>query len=112
MAWFHKKLEDMEEAINSGDWKKVSEILDEHRKYPDESVMENELNMAADSIKKYFDSLGTIATFLKSSRLEQGQPIKKNGMEWLQIYLGQAKESVVHFEKEIIRLVKEGKLKE
>ncbi len=101
MAWFKKTLEDMKKAIEAKDWDEVDRILQEHH-----SGERNTHSLVSD-MKSYGERLSKIdEAFARAKSDTPGA--SSNMLE----YLTWAMAVVERIEKEIQRLVAEGKFLE
>jgi hypothetical protein len=67
MAWFKKTLEDMKNAVDTGDWEMVRKIYSQHRGdlNVESHLVEQDLSSITGRLNKYGEALDQIGNLLK-----------------------------------------------
>ncbi len=105
MAWFHKSLEDMQKAIESEDWSKVKEILQQHNRGLEKEApnVEHDLSDISHRISQYGEDITLISRMLAS------QMKGNNTKDLMLVKVKSAITQAYFFEKTILHLIKERK---
>ncbi len=105
MAWFHKSLEDMANAIELEDWPRVKEILQQHNRGFEKEApkVEHDLSDISHRISQYGEDITQISRMLAS------QMKGSNTKNLMLVKVKSAITQAYFFEKTIIHLIKERK---
>ena len=105
MAWFHKSLSDMKEAIEREDWAEVKKILQQHNRSLDVKSprVEHDISGIHLNISQYSEDLDQISKMLAS------QKGKDDNKELMLNKVDSAIKHAYFFEQTILHLIKERK---
>ncbi len=112
MAWFHKTLTDMLQAIERQDWQRVKDITDEHLKPLDSRERDEGLTRAAILIQTYDRQLSNISAIIGSPNKAKAKIPVGGEIVTLKNCVESAQEAMQQFEIIIKKMIKASKFKE
>ena len=112
MAWFHKTLGEMLQAIEEENWQRVKDIADEHTKPTNLDEMHEELTMISTLLNTYSQKMTNVQNIITNIKTKKAKVPTGTAVTILKVSAKEAQDAMFRFEKIIKRLINQGKFEE